>query len=225
MPWAGQQNVCGEMSQEGITSKVVAEASLRLLDSAGVDAVSLAAVASEVGCPVHIVKGFADSQDALLDLACDRIYAEVDLRPLDAPWPERLRTYARSFRQALLRHPRAATLMATRPIVSISSMAVAERALAEFTGAGLTPPEANRTLLVIVSFVTGHALTEIGSRHHELGGHTEREVDSFRRGLPKAELPVAARAVSHVDRDAEFELGMKFIIDGLERKLLHSAPE
>lgn len=213
------------MSEEGITQEVVAEASLRLLDGAGPSAVSLASVASEVGCSVRVIKEHADSVDSLLDLACDRIYAEVDLRPIDAPWPERLRTYARSFRQALLRHPRAATLMATRPIVSISSMAVAERALGEFTDAGLSPVEANQTLLVTVSFVTGHALTEIGSRHHELGGHTQSEVETFRKGLPEAQLPVASRAVNHVDRDAEFELGMKFIIDGLERKLLHAKPE
>lgn len=212
------------MSGEGVELDAVAQAALRLLDVGGPEALSIASVASEVGCPAHVVKEHADSVDRLLDLACDLIYAEVDLRPLDAPWPERLRTYARSMRQALLRHPRSAMLMATRPIVSISSMAVAERALAEFTSAGLSPAEANRTLLVIVSFINGHALTEIGARHQELGGHTEQEVDTFRKGLSSSELPLAASAVSHVDRDAEFELGLKFIIDGLERKLLHSAP-
>ncbi len=211
------------MSEQIVTSADVAQAALRLLDAGGPETVSLGSVASEVGCPARVVKEHADSLDDLLDLACDLIYAEVDLRPLDVPWPERLRTYGRSFRQALLRHPRAATLMATRPIVSISSMAVAERALGELASIGFSPIEANRTLLVIVSFVTGHALTEIGARHHELGGHTEQEVDNFRKGLP-SELPLAARSVSHVDRDAEFELGMKFIIEGLERQLLHSSP-
>ncbi len=212
------------MNEGSINPERVAEAALRLLDAAGVGAVSLTAVASELGCSTDVVRCVASDADGLLDLACDRIYSEVDLRPLDVPWPERLRTYSRSFRQALLRHPRAATLMATRPIVSISSMAVAERALAELTAVGFSPEEANRTLLVIVSFVTGHALTEIGSRHSDLGGHAATEVDSFRRTLPRSELPLSARAASHVDRDAEFELGMKLIIDGLERKLLHSSP-
>ena len=89
---------------------------------------------------------------------------------------------------------------------------------------GFEPDEANRILLVIVAFVSGHALIEIGTRYDDIGGHDAEEVESFRTSLPEGELPVASKAVSHVDRDAEFEVGLKLIIDGLERTMLHGLP-
>lgn len=207
-----------------VTTEVVANAALMVLDAAGQHLLSPEAVASEIGCPTDQVKQLAPSNGDLLDLAVDRIYAEVDLRPLEVAWPDRLRTYARSFRQALLRHPRGAIAVATRPIVSVSSMAVAERALSEMTREGFNSDEANRLLLVIVSFVTGHALTEIGGRYPDLGGHEASEVETFRQQLPADTLPLTSQSVSHVNRDAEFELGLKLIIDGLERRLLHALP-
>ncbi len=212
------------MNERPLSANDVGAAALRLIDAAGPSTLSLEAVASELGVAITNVEAHASGRNELIDLACDHIYAEVDLRPLDVPWPDRMRTYSRSYRQALLRHPRGALLVATRAIVTISSMAVAERALTELLDVGFSPDEANRVLLVIVAFVNGHALNEIGQRNDDLGGHSAAEVASFRSSLPAGELPLASQTVSHVDRDAEFELGLKLIIDGLERNRLHGAP-
>ncbi len=201
----------------------VALASLTVLDELGLAKLSIHTVANHLECRVADVAAVAADDQALIDLAVDRVYAEIDLKPLDVMWPERLRVYSRSFRHALLRHPEAAILVATRPIVSVASMRVAERALAELTDVGFEPHQANRILLVIVSFVTGHALTEIGARP-EVGGHEPEAVEEFRRGLPSSEVPIAAQSVFAIDRSAEFELGLGLIVGGLERQLLHAAP-
>ncbi len=212
------------MNERVITELDVGAGALALIDASGPAAVSVEAVASQLAVPAGHVEAIASTTAVLIDLACDRVYAEVDLRPMDVPWPDRLRTYSRSFRQALLRHPRCAMVVTTRPILTMSSMAVAERALSELIAEGFEPEEANRILLVIVAFVSGHALIEIGTRFDDIGGHDAATVESFRSSLPAGELPVASQAVNHVDRDAEFEVGLKFIIDGLERNLLHGSP-
>lgn len=217
--------------QQGATHDVdaaqrlnIALTALELLDTWGPVAVTPDLVSEDSGVSIETVLSLAGSKDHLIDLACDQIYAEVDLRPLEVPWPEQLRHYSRSFRQSLLRHSRAALVMAVRPIVSESSMAVAEQALTQLTAVGFTPEEANRVLLVIVSFVTGHVLTEIGSTA-DIGGHEPEDIMRFRRELSPDKLPLAATALANdPDRDAEFELGLKLITDGLERRLLHAAP-
>ncbi len=199
----------------------VAQSALDVLDLRGRTGLDHCAIAAQLGVDEATVVELVPDPIVLLDLACDQVYAEVDLRPLDLPWSYRLETYATNFRQALLRHPEAAILVATRPIVSEASMALAERALAELTGVGFDPAEANRVLLVITSFVLGHVLVEIGVST-EPGRHDPDAVEAFRKNLPADELPLSAEALSEKnDRDAEFALGLKLLIDGLERRVLH----
>lgn len=209
-----------------ITERHVAEKALEAVDRDGPESLDLNQIAAEMGITVAALSLVASSPGDLIDLACDQVYSEIDLRPLDVGWPERVRHYARSFRTCLLRHPRAIVPMATRPIVRESSMAVAEVALKELTEVGFSPADANRVLIVIVSFVTGHALTELGPSQqasHGLAQVDEHQVRGFRESLSTDSLPIAAAALSEdPDRSAEFELGLKLIVDGLERLLLHA---
>jgi hypothetical protein len=196
-----------------------------LLDLAGPDSLNLEGVAAEIGVRREDIKAFVTHQGDLIDLACDQVYSEIDVNPTSTNWPERLRHYARSFRRCLLSHPKAVLPMATRPILSESSMTVAEKALGELTAVGFSPEAANRVLIVIVSFVLGHALTEVGPAYQSEIGMSEVDtarVKGFRESLPDS-LPISAEALAEDnDRDAEFELGLKLIVDGLERQLLHA---
>jgi hypothetical protein len=209
-----------------LTTRKVAETALVLLDLVGPESLNLDAVAAEIGVRREDVRPFVSHQGDLIDLACDQVYSEIDLNPSSTNWPERLRHYARSFRRSLLSHPKAVLPMATRPILSESSMSVAERALGELTDVGFSPEAANRVLIVIVSFVLGHALTEVGPAYQSEIGMSEvdqERVKGFRESLPSSSLPISAEALAEEnDREAEFELGLKLIVDGLERQLLHA---
>lgn len=209
-----------------LTDVKVGEISLALIDLHGVEALSLEAVASASGFSVPEIEAFALDQGELIDLACDQIYAEIDLVPTQKAWPDRFRHYSRSFRTALLRHPKALFPMATRPLQHESSMRVAEHALAELTAVGYDTQSANRVLIVIVSFVLGHALTEAGPGQQADQGMApidDVRLDGFRRNLPSESLPISSQVMAEAnDRDAEFELGLKLIVDGLERQLLHA---
>lgn len=199
----------------------IAKTALHLLDVSGLSALAHETIARELECQTSDVADAVPDTLVLLDLACDQVYAEIDLRPLDLPWAQRLELYATSYRQALLRHPNAAILVATRPIVSEASMVVAERALSELMEVGFDVDEANQVLVVISSFVLGHVLVEIGAQT-EAGAQDPEKVQRFRKSLSSETLPLAARALAqNNDRDAEFNLGLKLLIDGLERRVLH----
>ncbi len=199
----------------------IARTALELLDDWGTTALSIDTVARELEATEAEIIEIVRQESNLLDLACDQLYSEVDLSPIDCPWAHRLELYASSLRRALLRHPNAAILVATRPIVNEASIAVAERALEELTNEGFGATEANRLLIVIFSYVMGHALIEIGGETGP-GEHDVAQVQRFRAELPTERVPIVAKALAeNNDRDEEFQLGLKLLVDGLERRLLH----
>lgn len=203
----------------------IGKCSLAMVDATGPESLTMAAIAEALNVEVSDLEAFASDPGELLDLACDQIYALIDLNPVGEGWAEKFRHYARSFREALLGHPRALYPMATRPIAHESSMRVAEQALREMTSVGFDPDTANRVLIVIVSFVLGHALTEAGPGQQPSPSLAidYGKVKGFRQSLPVDSLPISAEALAREnDRDAEFELGLKLIVDGLERQLLHA---
>ncbi|MEZ5376329.1 MAG: TetR/AcrR family transcriptional regulator C-terminal domain-containing protein [Acidimicrobiales bacterium] len=208
-----------------IDQRQLARAALELLDLGGPEALDSRTLAGRLGCRHDDVIDLADSRVALIDLACDAVYAKVVLEPDGQSWAERMRDYSRSYRRALLQHPRAVPYLAVRPIQHDAGLNIAERALAELTEVGFSPEEANRVVLVIVSFVNGHVLTEIGVSQAD---HHEVDVDLVartRRAAPLHQLPILAQIfATDNDRDAEFELGIDLLVGGLERHLLHAAP-
>lgn len=207
------------MASTDITRAALAGDALHLLDTCGAESMSAESLADEAGLDLSDVHAVLNGVDPL-DLACEAVYAQIKLAPDDRPWPARLRHNARSFRSVLVEHPSAVIPIATRPIVSNESMAIAESAITSLTEVGFDAVEANRVLLVIVNYVIGHSLSEVGVEQ-QLSHRSE--VRDYRASLPADEMPLTAVALQEMpDRDAEFELGLKLIVDGLERRLLHS---
>lgn len=215
---------CHPKRQPHVDQIEVGRAALELIDCGGIDTLGVAALAEHLGCRRDDIAPFATETTQFVDLACDAIYREVELDTGERSWSEQLRASARSYRQALLRHAQCAPFISVRPIVHDAGLIVAEAALRRLTEVGFSPTEANRVILVIVGFVNGHALTEIGARPGA-ADPDRAEVHRQRQGLESEQLPILSQVFTiENDRDAEFELGIDLIVGGLERHLLHAAP-
>ena len=196
-----------------------------MIDLDGVEALDAATLAARLGCRRDDVNELAPTRTALIDLACDEVYHEVSLAADGQNWSVRLRDYSRSYRHALLRHPRSVPFLSVRPIVHDAGLMVAERTLGELTDVGFSPEEANRVVLVIVGFVNGHVLTQIGATDAASHGIDPDVVARARQAVPAERLPILSQVfAADNDRDAEFELGIDLLVGGLERHLLHAAP-
>jgi hypothetical protein len=119
-----------------------------------------------------------------------------------------------------MRHPNVLPAVATRPVMSTSTMGLVEFSLSELTGIGLSAEQAQRVLAVIVSFIMGHVLSEAGARP-ELGGHSPEAIEAFRSELGRDDFPlvVASLGGAAPDRDAEFDLGVRFLVVGIQAEL------
>lgn len=199
---------------------MIVDAALELIDSEGLDALSMRRLGRSIGVEAMSLYHHVSDKGALLDALVERVYADIELGVLPAEWPDRLSVYCGALRRALMRHPNLLPVVATRPVMSTATMGLVEVALTELSSIGMEVEQARRILAVIVSFVMGHVLSEAGART-ELGGHSAEEVDGFRSALGADDLPlvVASLGATAPDRDAEFELGIAFVIAGIRSQV------
>jgi AcrR family transcriptional regulator len=105
---------------------------------------------------------------------------------------EQLRQMALSYRDALLAHPNALPVIATRPVRTPASLRPIERMLAVIASLGFTPQESNAFVDVCGHYIMGWAQTYAA----HLQGSAQH---------PVADNPLAV----------EFELGINAILSGL----------
>ncbi len=194
-------------------------AALDLIDREGAGALTMRRLAADLGVEAMSIYTHVPNKDALLDGVVEQIMGEVALVPRAGSWEDWVRGQLGSFRDALLRHPRAITIVAVRPVMSETTLALAESVLAELQAVGLSVEEANQLLWVFVGFVIGHALNQIGTMERAAGPlPAERWADLADVDLDRYPLAVAAFGAerwSETAERAEFDLGVDLLLAGM----------
>lgn len=202
------------MPRQGLNRRKVLEAALHIVDTEGLDSLTMRRLGFELGVEAPSlykhVAGKADILDGIIDL----VYEEIDFGQAEGSFRFRVRAYARSFRDSLLRHPNVVQLLAMRPVTGKTTIDLVEAALAELAELGLDPEEGRRYLDIIVNFIVGHTLSQVGQQQAAF-----EEVLAARREFDAAEYPHFAKSLAStpVDHDGEFDLGIDLIVDGIER--------
>ncbi|HEY3467004.1 MAG TPA: TetR/AcrR family transcriptional regulator C-terminal domain-containing protein [Amycolatopsis sp.] len=195
----------------------ILRAALDLVDEEGLDAVSMRKLARRLDVDPMSLYNHVDGKDALLDGI-----AEVLLAAIPAPSPGAdLRTtmaaLARDFRAAMLGHPRAAPLVLTRQLASLTALAPVEAVLAPLLAAGYPPERAVHGLRAVLAFLIGTLMREVNAAPTFSGadpeGHRRRLADLEASGLPA--VVTAAPYLAVCDHEAEFEFGLRILLDAL----------
>jgi AcrR family transcriptional regulator len=139
-------------------------AALALADEAGLDAVTMRAVAARVGItPMALYRHVAD-KGALLDGVLDAAVEGIELPDPALAWDERLRRLADDVRAAGRRHPTVIGLAFSRPGQTPALrrlVGVIQGALAE---AGVPEDQHARLERMISTFVVGFIVSEVSGR-------------------------------------------------------------
>ena len=217
---SGRPVVGAKQSRVTLDRAAIVEAALALVDEDGLDALSMRKLGRSLGVEAMSLYHHVSDKDDLLDALVERVYVDIELGEMSDEWPDRLSNYCQALRRALMLHPNLLPAVSTRPVMSTSTMGLVEVALTELTSLGIEAEQARRILAVIVSFIMGHVLTEAGART-ELGGHSVEEVAGFRSALGEDDFPlvVASLGATAPDRDAEFDLGIRFLISGIRSEI------
>jgi AcrR family transcriptional regulator len=191
----------------------VLRVALELVDAEGAEALTMRRLGRELGIEAMSLYGYVRSKQDLVEGVVEQVFRQMPLIvPGPGTWQDRIRHHAATYRQVLLDHPNAVRLVAGRPLVTEGTAAFVESALAELRSLGLDLDSADRVLGVIASFTLGLVAEQVGNQGRPW---------YHRDPVDEARFPLVAALgeMKPTDYDQEFELGLDFIVAGLERLL------
>jgi AcrR family transcriptional regulator len=149
----------------------IAAAAVTLADSAGLDAVTMRRLASNLGTGPASLYRYVAARDELIDLMVDAVAAEYELTEPSGDWLADLVDFARQTRVIMRRHPWLVPLVIGQPAIGPNSLDLVEHVLAVLAGhpapAG-TKLQAFALLNGIVALFMQHELAGLRRR----GGQT-----------------------------------------------------
>jgi AcrR family transcriptional regulator len=196
----------------------VLRAALGLVDREGVEALSMRRLGRELGVEAMSLYGHVESKDDLIEGVVEQVFRQMPpIVPGPSPehWQDRIRGHARAYREVLLDHPNAVRLVAGRPLITEGTAAYVDSALAELMAMGFDLTVADRVLGVIAAFTLGQVAEQVGDRVRAAPRQPVRSALDAER-FPRL---AAVGDMKPQDYDAQFELGLDFIVVGLERLL------
>jgi AcrR family transcriptional regulator len=196
--------------------EAVLEHALRLIDSEGLDALTMRRLADEVGIPVMSLYGYVRTKVEILEgvseLALSSLGTTIDS---EAPWDDQLAEAVRNLRAGLRRHPAVVELILANVVPPEIFDDVRETLLAILAKAGFSLPDAVYGMGSLVTYALGYAVAE-GARNHprrNLANETNRlqQLSSDRYPHLKAAAEVYPDNIS----DESFERGLTNLLNGL----------
>jgi len=201
-----------------LTRQRIVKAAIEIVDRQGLAALSMRRLGVVLGVDPMAIYYHVPNKATLYDAIVEAVTAEMDLSPAfaDGTPLDRLRHMAQAYKNALLAHPNAISVVAARPVRTPASLRPIEKMLALIVPMGFTPQEAIAFVDVCGHFIIGWAITYM---HHvqdsEMHQHDAVPLDK----LPVEEFPnlhsIFAEAQTADPFAIEFEMGLDALLRGL----------
>jgi AcrR family transcriptional regulator len=233
-PWQRLPDRTARRRREPISRDAIVDAALALLDRDGFEALSMRALAEELGTGAASLYWHVGSKDGLLDLVFEKVIGEVRVPDADpARWREQVRELGRAQRAVTLRHPSIVRVSLGRIPMGPNAVRLTERVLAIMAAGGLPPRLAVQGYLLLISTVNGFSSDETGGGEgpgpggaaEVPGGPSQQEqadmITGYFAGLPPEHFPNLSKLAAEfalTDNDERFELLMDIFVDGLARR-------
>jgi len=190
----------------------VAAAALELIDEKGLDAFSTRALGARLNVEGMALYRHYPNIDALLDAVAERLILEVPIPQGPGDWQERVRRFARAYRQLALRHPRSYVLLATRRFNTPRSLQWLDELLDGLLDEGFSAREAVEVFRTVGAFCGGASLDELAG----LGLKKRKS----QQALPGARaLGQTGRWLAPEKFGPVFEAGLEAVIAGLAARV------
>jgi AcrR family transcriptional regulator len=208
-----------------LTREKVLRAALEFVDANGLAALSMHKLGAELGVQGMSLYSHVASKDALLDGIVEAMTWEAEMPPADGmDWRDALRHLAREIRGIILRHPAAAPLLVSRPVMPVRRLEQVDAYRTLLMGEGFTEDRALDLLRTVFMYAHGYALAEACfTRCAECGPWPRDELSQMRRvtdmvprDAPDHLLRLAMLFCGRCDMDEQFTLGIDLMIRGID---------
>lgn len=204
-----------------LTRERIVHAAVELIERHGADALSMRAVATELGVAVMSLYNHVPNKAALMEGVAAYVVAGLDTVPSGTgEWREEARALVRAFRTAAHEYPHAMRVVLTHSIDSTAASRLAERALALAAEAGFEGATAVRIVHALMAYAVGSQvqalwLGQLIDRVSEGSGITRVDPARF------PHVVASASALLAHDPEADFEFGLDLLltaVDALPRR-------
>jgi AcrR family transcriptional regulator len=149
-----------QRARRALSAERIARAALKLIDRHGLEAFSMHKLSASLGCETMSLYHHLKSRGEVMDAVAGLLMAEIQA-PIAGTWQGRLRGFAYSYREIALKHPRAFSLLATRPVNRPEGFSMLESASSTLRSAGFGPERAGKLVLLVGCWCNGALLAEI----------------------------------------------------------------
>jgi AcrR family transcriptional regulator len=210
----------------GLTKAAIVQAALDLLDEAGMDGLTVRALAARLGVQAPALYWHVRNKQALLDEMATLIWRRVgDVMaglPASTPWRELMSVYAATIRAELLGHRDGAKAFSGTTLTDPEVVRRQEVTLRTLTSQGFTLPDAVRGLLLINNFTIGFCVEEQAVLQVTASGDDSYSLARRAEliGPETAPLAVEAGRVIFGDPDTRFTELVDLLLDTVARMRL-----
>lgn len=212
------------------TVDAVVAAAIRLADDDGLEALTMRAVAAELGVTPMATYTYVPGKAELLDLMLDTVYQQMPRPDFGGKsWRERVSSVAADNLAMFQAHPWLIQLATTRPPLGPGMMAKYDHELRAFESLGLSDLEMDSALTYVLGFVNSVARIDIDSRRaatdsgqsdaqwwERVGPLLERVLDGDRYPLASRVGAAAGQAFDAAySATYAYEFGLARVLDGL----------
>jgi len=220
--------------RRGLSVSDVVAAAVRVADAEGLEALSMARVAKELGFTTMSLYRYVASKEELLQLMWnDSAQGSQDLVLTGDTWRERLLSWAIIQRDLISQHPWITQMPMAAPPLAPNSLTFVEKGLEALDGSGLAEGDKLRVIGLLSSYTLSEARMAVDAERavrEALAAGTNPEVmwsyeallrelvdaDRYPRLHGLAWAQEIGDAPSGYDEQAEFRFGVDRILDGIQ---------
>ncbi|MFT3889878.1 MAG: TetR/AcrR family transcriptional regulator C-terminal domain-containing protein [Arachnia sp.] len=204
----------GSRERRTLNRDAIVDAALALIDDQGIDGLTMRRLGDRLGVDPMAVYRHFPNKGAVLDGVMERIWASVDIAGTahDARWQERLAVVMHGLRRALLAHPRAISIVGTRPASGPGLFLLMEQIMGELVDAGLRIDDTSADLMnALVNYTVGHVLAEAGDA---VGGNEDQHSNLLVVPDRFPNLAAVFNSGWQYDAHRQFDRALRSMIDG-----------
>jgi len=195
----------------------IVAAALALVDAEGADALSMRALAQQLGSGTATLYRHFANRGQLIAHVVDHVFGEVSLdaaQPAGQGWQASCEAIAHTMFAVLSRHPRVARLLLEQTPVGPNAMAIREQCVSMLLDNGFAPELAARTYATLSRYVLGFA---IQLSEHPDGPAAAQDAEAFRH-VDASQFPATAAVADAmpVPLEVEFAFGLGLLVRGLD---------
>ncbi|GAA2947166.1 TetR/AcrR family transcriptional regulator [Glutamicibacter bergerei] len=172
----------------------IARVAVELADERGLDAVSIRAVAQQIGAGAASLYRYVDSSDQLLDLMVDRVSGEYVFDELAGSPEEQLLALAAQGRAIMHTHRWLAPLVQSTRVPGPQTLHYLESALSALAGTALSGTQKLQTIAMLTAITSAFVINELSQQDAQ-----PRGVIELQQALASGQYPLLTAAFQQAD--------------------------